>query len=214
MASLKHFFHDGSIVFREVESPVNGKLTVKWDITFGYQIMGGGLWQVGGPVRTIWKYALDRIKKDHQVKKALILGLGGGSIARLVRENWKEATIVGVDIDQTIVDLGNDYLGLANLNVEVVIGDAYHFLEKAHAGQYDLVCIDTYVGDSFPKQFESFKFLENVHRVLMPQGLAVFNRLYYAEKRKDADAFEKDLKKHFTSVESLYPELSALFVCS
>jgi hypothetical protein len=48
MASLKNFFHDGSILFKEVESPINGVLTVKWDITFGYQIMGGGLWQVGG----------------------------------------------------------------------------------------------------------------------------------------------------------------------
>jgi spermidine synthase len=175
--------------------------------------MGGGLWQVCGPVRTIWKYALDRVKKE-QVKKALILGLGGGSIARLIRENWKDAAIVGVDIDQTIVDLGKDYLGLSNLDVDIVIGDAYAFLEKARAKQYDLICIDTYIGDSFPKQFESAPFLENVHRVLSPQGLAIFNRLYYAEKRKVADAFEKNLKKHFTNVQPLYPELSALFVCS
>lgn len=214
MASLKNFFHDGSILFKEVESPINGVLTVKWDITFGYQIMGGGLWQVGGPVRTIWKYALDRVKQETEVSHALILGLGGGSIAKLIRENWKDSKITGVDVDPVIVELGKDYLGLSHLNVDILIGDAYEFLEKAKKVTYDLVCVDTYVGDSFPKQFESPNFLENVKKCLSENGVAVFNRLYYSDKRKAADAFEVELSKHFKFVKSLYPELSALYVCS
>ena len=55
------FIRDGSFTFKEVDSPINGKLTVKWDINFGYQIMGGGLWQVGGPVRVVWKAALQKV---------------------------------------------------------------------------------------------------------------------------------------------------------
>ncbi|MBP7119073.1 hypothetical protein KBA63_03205, partial [Candidatus Woesebacteria bacterium] len=213
MASLKNFLHDGSIVFKEVVSPINGLLTVKWDITFGYQIMGGGLWQVGGPVRTIWKYALDHLKKRKEVKRALILGLGGGSIAKIIRDNWNESSVVGVDVDKVIVDLGIDYLGLDKLNVDIVIGDAFDYLHKEKK-TYDLICVDTYVGDSFPKQFESEGFLHDVSKHLEDDGVAIFNRLYYSDKRKIADHFEKELSHYFARVEPLYPELSALYLCS
>jgi spermidine synthase len=175
---------------------------------------GGRLVAGWRAVRTIWKYAFDRVKQETEVSQALILGLGGGSIAKLIRENWKDSKITGVDVDPVIVELGKDYLGLSHLNVDILIGDAYEFLEKAKKVTYDLVCVDTYVGDSFPKQFESPNFLENVKKCLSENGVAVFNRLYYSDKRKAADAFEVELSKHFKFVKSLYPELSALYVCS
>ncbi len=207
------FIRDGSFTFKEVESPINGKLTVKWDINFGYQIMGGGLWQVGGPVRIVWKAAIEKVHSEKPiVKKALILGLGGGSIAKLIREYWPDASITGVDIDPVIVELGKDYLNLGKLDVDIQIDDALHFL-KLDKTIYDLICVDTYVGDQFPPQFESEVFLNLLKKHMDNESYAVFNRLYFGDKRKIANAFEKTLESIFNKVNPIYPEAAALYLC-
>ena len=38
---------------------------------------------------------------------------------------------------------------------------------------YDLICIDTYVGDTFPDKFESEEFIKNIKELLEPGGMRV-----------------------------------------
>lgn len=215
MGKISEFLTGGSVTMKEVHSPINGALTVKWDMGMGYQIMGGGLWQVGGPVLFVWKTALKKVHFHRPVlKNVLILGLGGGSIAQLAREFWGEVPITGVDIDPVIVQLGRDYMNLGKLHVDIHIADAYKILEISKTKKYDLICIDTYVGEEFPEKFESDTFLKLVRSHLSVHGVAVFNRLYYGDKRKIADLFEKKLMKAFPSVFAMYPEVSALYIVS
>jgi SAM-dependent methyltransferase len=211
------FLRDGSATLKKVNSPINGELTVKWDLLSGYQIMGGGLWQVGGPVETVWKAGMKEIKKRGlDLKDALILGVGGGTTAKLIRENWPDANITGIDIDPLIIQLGEEYLGLKKLNVNLVVSDAFVWTKKNNE-TFDVVCIDTYVGDTFPPQFASVEFLKQVKSSVRKDGVAIFNRIFESNERKASDGFLKSLKAVFTEVKEVYPShelLNVLFVCS
>ena len=209
-------FLEGKIILEEAESIYNGKLTVVKDIAYGTYIRGGGLPQSGGLAEIIWKHTLSGLKKEKpEVKKSLIVGLGGGSIAKLIRSNWPDSKITGVDIDETIVNLGKKYLKLDNSNVEVEIEDAEKFIKKLIKDNktFDLICFDTYVGENFPSKFESLTFIKQTKNLIDKNGVIIFNRLYGPEDRPSALAFAKTLEKTFASVDRVYPEANIMFVC-
>lgn len=206
----------GTTYLESVVSPINGKLTVVKDLAWGVHIMGGngGLTQSGGVAEMIWKTPLTKLKRaGASVGSCLILGLGGGGIAKLVRKGWPKAKITGVDIDHVIVELGKKYMSLDKYKVEIVIQDAEKYLAKSKESRFDLICVDTYQGDEFPAKFEEPKFMKLVKSHFTADGVAVFNRLYYGEKRPLATKFGEKLEKVFGSVEVIYPEANVMFVC-
>src|SRR5262245_29248807 len=78
-------------------------------------------------------------------RSVLVLGLGGGSVARVVRALAPRARIVGVEQSAEVVRTARRHLGLGRLGVEVVVADARAFLERAR-GRFDLVLEDVFVG--------------------------------------------------------------------
>ena len=75
----------------------------------------------------------------------LILGLGGGSAARLARALAPRARIVGVEIDPRVVALARRWFGLGELGLEVVRADAEGFLAGCRE-RFDAVLEDVFVG--------------------------------------------------------------------
>lgn len=78
-------------------------------------------------------------------RQVLILGLGGGSAARVVRALAPRAHIVGVEFDDDVLRAARRWLALDDLGVEVVVGDALGFLERDR-GRYDAILEDVFVG--------------------------------------------------------------------
>lgn len=195
-------------------SKVNGKLDVVWELGWGKHIKAGGLTQSGGVAELIWSDTLKKIRnKNQKIEKVLILGLGGGSIAKLTRKFWQKSKIIGVEIDPFMVEMGSKHLGLSKTGVKVKIDDALEYCKKCK-DKFDLICIDTYVGDQFPKKFEDEKFLKLIIILLSKNGMAVFNRLYFDEKRSEAVRFGEKLQKIFSKVEYVYPEANLMFICN
>ncbi|MBI2066078.1 hypothetical protein HYT60_01035 [Candidatus Woesebacteria bacterium] len=56
--------------------------------------------------------------------------------------------------------------------------------------------------------------IKDASRLLRNNGLAVFNRLYYGEKRPAAMKFGAKLEKVFARVDYVFPEANVMFVCS
>ena len=205
-------FPTANKVLEEVDSPINGKIRVVRALGLGTYMQVENLTQSGGLIENIWRKTLKKVKsKKRQLTSCLILGLGGGSAAMLVKKFWPNAKITGVDIDPFIVELGRKYLGLTGL--EVVISDAGDFIKRGNK-KYDLILVDTYVGYEFPKRFEEEKFLWIVKKFLTPGGITVFNRLYMADKRPAAVKFGSKLESIFPKVDYVFPEANVMFVCS
>lgn len=193
----------GTEVLEEKKSRFNGTLRVVKSWGMGTYIQAGGLTQSGGIIELIWRSTLKKLRTK-EIKNVLILGLGGGTAAKLIRKFWPEAKITGVDIDPVMVELGKKYLSLKA--DKIYVKDAYDF----NTAGYDLVIVDIYNGEKFPKKFEDEKFL----KLLAKNRLVVFNRLYYGDKRPEAVRFGNKLQKVFGKVEWFYPEANLMFICS
>ncbi len=208
-------FLSGVKVLEEKQSKFNGKVTVVKSLGLGTYIQVDGLTQSGGVVTDIWK---ETLKKVHSAKRivhsCLILGLGGGSVAKLVRKYWPETEITGVDIDPVIVKLGIRHLGLGNSKAEIIVNDAAQFVRISSKSKkkWDLVIIDMYKGYEVPEKFTKDSFLKLILSLLSDNGIAVFNRLYFGEKRKEAMKFGETLQKYF-KVDYLFPEANVMFLC-
>jgi len=80
-------------------------------------------------------------------RRVLVLGLGGGSVARLLRALAPRAAIVGVEFDADVLAAARRHFALDALGLEVVRGDARAFLEGTRR-RFDLVIDDVFVGRS------------------------------------------------------------------
>src|SRR5262245_45811378 len=86
---------------------------------------------------------------DVRPRRALLLGLGAGTIARLLYDRFGDVATVGVDEDEDVVGFAQELLrDLASL--EIVQGDAFAYVAEAAARgeHFDYVAIDLYRGDN------------------------------------------------------------------
>lgn len=191
----------GTTILEERESKYNGHLRVLNTLGMGTYIQSNGLTQSGGIVENIWKSTLKQIKDN--CENILILGLGGGTLAKLLRKKYPKAKITGVEIDPIMIELGKKYLDLDKYNVDIKIIDAFKFL-KNNKEKYDLLIIDTYLGD---------KVVEIARSHLAISKIVIFNRLYFGDKRPDTVRFGNRLEKIFKKVTWFYPEANLMFIC-
>lgn len=207
-------FLGGVKVVEEVESPINGKISVIRSFAFGTYMQVGGLTQTGGVVNDVWRKSIKKISNfKFKVDNCLVLGLGGGGNAGIVRSIWNDSKIVGVDIDPMMVGMGKKYFHLDEIKIDIKISDAENFLLQNRGKRYNLVLVDLYVGDNYPSKFESDEFIISVKNSLEVGGIAIFNRLYYGEKRKHAVKFLSKLEKIFSNVDVVYPEANVMYIC-
>lgn len=75
----------------------------------------------------------------------LVLGLGGGSAARIARAVAPRARIVGVERDRRVVRAARRWFDLGSLGIEVVEADAHAYLRRSRR-RFDLVIEDVFVG--------------------------------------------------------------------
>ncbi len=212
----------GTKILEEKKSKFNGNLRVvkTWGMgtyiqASGFTPIKSGLTQSGGIVESIWRHTLNQINHStiQPFNNVLILGVGGGTVAKRIRKNWPDAKITGIDIDPVIVGLGKKYLGLDEAKVEIKIVDASNL--PNHPNQkYDLIIVDLYQGDKFPAKFATENYIHLVRTILSRSGIAVFNRLYYKEKKLEAKEFGEKLKKVFKSVERFSPQVNLMLICS
>lgn len=203
----------GTTILEERESEYNGHLRVLKTFGMGNYIQAEGLTQSGGIVESIWRSTLRQVHSTkYPVQSILILGLGGGTVAKLLRKKYPNAKITGVEIDPIMVELGKKYLCLDKHNIDIKIEDAGKFLpaQAGKSGLYDLVIVDLYNGDEFPKEFESDEFLNKLKKF----PIVIINRLYFGDKRPDTVRFGNKLEKIFKKVTWFYPEANLMFICN
>jgi len=129
-------------------------------------------------------------------RNVLLLGLGGGSAARIVRAVAPEARITGVEIDPDVVALARRWFDLDALGVNVVIADAREFLVRTRA-RYDAILEDCFIGPedelAKPEGIPEPAFTRAASR-LRPGGVLVSNAL------DEAPAIADAIGAHFRSV--------------
>jgi len=139
-------------------------------------------------------------------RKALILGLGGGTVVRLLLQEFPEMKIDAVEIDPEIIKVANRFFGLDQLpNLRVVCADAFDVVSSPLAynldpAGYELVLVDTYCGSQFPPKFSRRDFFHAVSKILTPSGTAVFNRVFHRSNPRLLKDFTETIGEVFVKV--------------
>jgi spermidine synthase len=114
-----------------------------------------------------------------QRRRVLILGLAGGSVARVARALAPGAAIVGVDYDREVLAVARRELALGDLDLELVVDDAVRYLERERR-TFDLVVEDVMIGTARrphrpPHLLERY---ELVHRRVARGGVLAANTIH------------------------------------
>jgi len=104
--------------------------------------------------------------------KALLLGLGGGSIAKLLHNNLNFDVDVA-ELDERVADVSRDYFSL-NSEVRVSVDDARHYLEQTDK-KYDVIFFDVFRGDIPPAHVLSVESFKKAATLLNKNGVIIVN---------------------------------------
>ena len=121
------------------------------------------------------------------VEKVLILGLGLGSVPQMLEQIFgRSFEYHAVEIDEKIIQLAHKYI-LSDLEspMQIFNTDALHYV-KLCQDSYDMIIMDVFDSDKVPISFETHEFLEQIQRILNPEGFLLYNRLNVTEDDHDA----------------------------
>src|SRR5438477_2312343 len=111
---------------------------------------------------------------DDRPKRALILGLGGGTLARMLHGRWGRVPIVGVEDDQTVLDIADQVGWLPQLDLVIVVCDAFEYVQTCHE-RFDYVAVDLFRGERLVGRAFGKPFLRQLRSILEPRGRVAIN---------------------------------------
>lgn len=131
-------------------------------------------------------------------RRVLMIGLGGGSLAKFIYHRFPQAQITAVEVNPRVVAVARQLFALPpdDARLEVVVGDGVEYLNSpARAGRYDVLMIDGYDGESQVAALATSAFYAECARVLSPDGVTVVNlwggdREFRACVNRLAEAFD------------------------
>ena len=103
---------------------------------------------------------------------ALLLGLGGGSVAKILK-NILLFNVDAVELDERIAKVAKKYFSL-NLDTKVIIDDARHYIETTKK-TYDLIYFDVFRGDLQPQHVLNLECFVKAKSLLNKNGLIIIN---------------------------------------
>lgn len=130
-----------------------------------------------GSLQRVLNFSLDHVDFNH-IDNVLVLGLGGGSVVRSLRENKNfKGTITGIDIDPVIIDIAAKEFEVVSDNATTIIcADAWDFIQN-DTGYYDLIIVDLFIDNVVPIKFLRNEFWRWILDRLNGNGEIIFNTL-------------------------------------
>jgi spermidine synthase len=113
------------------------------------------------------------------VDDALIIGLGGGSLARYLLHHFSECRLRAIENRASVVKIARSHFGLPlDARLKVIVDDAGSYV-RHHAlsreGQYDLILVDAFDSEGLAESIASVAFFDACKILLKPDGIVVIN---------------------------------------
>jgi spermidine synthase len=110
-----------------------------------------------------------------ELRKVLMIGLGGGSLSGYLARFLPHAEIDTVEVDPGVITAAKTYFGMKETaRVRYLEGDGRVFLNR-HKESYDLILVDAFHGGYVPFHLLTKEFYTLLKQRLAPGGAAVFN---------------------------------------
>lgn len=113
------------------------------------------------------------------IERALMIGLGGGSIQRQYLSYYPQVRVDSVEIDPEVVKVAKEYFNVPeNKRHQIHVRDGRAFLENTQKN-FDLIIMDAYggdaAGDSIPYRLATREFFQAGMAKLNPNGVMAYN---------------------------------------
>ena len=111
-------------------------------------------------------------------RRALLIGLGAGSLAKFMHRHLAQTTLTAVDIDPRIPRMARLHFHLPDdpRRLKIVIADGAEYVEGRRR-KFDLVLVDGFGPDARPGRLDTVDFYANCAGLLNQTGLLVCNLL-------------------------------------
>jgi spermidine synthase len=109
------------------------------------------------------------------IERVLVIGLGGGSLAKRMWRDYPEMSIDAVEIDPEVVQIAYELFELPrDERIQVFTGDGRDFLTGCDS-TYDLIVIDAFDDDTVPPHLLTDEFLRLCQTHLAEDGVIAYN---------------------------------------
>jgi spermidine synthase len=119
---------------------------------------------------------------EHPPCSALLLGVGGGTLAHLLTRRHPAVRILGVDRDADLIAFARTHFSLDLPNLEILLDDAFTFVERTDR-RFDYVAVDLFNGHTLPRAALGRPFLRRLREIVAPNGEIAFN-LFHDRRSK------------------------------
>lgn len=117
-------------------------------------------------------------------RRALLLGLGAGTVAWLLARQCPNAEMIGVERDAEVIAVARSDFGLDALNrLSIVEADAFAWVAEHAAsepGGFDLICLDLFEAGRLAPGTLATAFLRQLALLLAPGGTLTVNLMVTA----------------------------------
>jgi spermidine synthase len=141
---------------------------------------------------------------SQEPKRGLILGHGGGSLAKWLALVWPELELDVVEFDPAVVRMAEQYFEYRPpANHHVFVKDARVFLRDTYA-TYDVIWVDAFARHLIPFHLTTVEFFSELRARLNPQGVVALNLASSGEggDLQRARAVVQTFKTAFPTIES------------
>lgn len=137
-------------------------------------------------------------------KRGLILGHGGGSLAKWLAQVWPELELDVVEFDPVVVRMAQEYFEYhPPANHHVFVKDARVFVRDTGV-KYDVIWVDAFARHLIPFHLTTVEFFSELRSRLNPNGVLALNLASSGEggDLQRANAVVQTLKTAFPTLES------------
>jgi len=104
--------------------------------------------------------------------KVLLLGLGGGTVAKLLKEQ-NHFQVDAVELDSRIIQISSTYFNRSE-DIQTVVDDARHYIRTCKK-KYDLILFDIFKGETPPSHVLTAECFQETQRLLNDGGMVLIN---------------------------------------
>ena len=199
MIRLLSFFYP---ITRKVKSDYNGTIEITW-YNGEKQLNSKNANYSYGSLQKILKIGLQKIDLS-QCKNILLLGLGGGSVIKTLRDNFNyDNNIIAIDIDPVIISIAQDEFNITNdEKLTVLCADAFEFM-KNNSLKFDLIIVDLFVDTEIPESFYTHTFWQHIIMATTNKGSILFNASLHSSDDKNLSDVSTLLHKNKFQLQKL-----------
>ncbi len=208
------YFYD--IPIEKIHSDYSGTLEVslhrgEWKLSTFNAIYSFGKYY------TSYKGAFNQLDiQQFPAKNILLLGVGLGSIVRLLQHHPTIQEITAVDIDPVIIGLAKKYWPDSQSKFRSIFfaQDAIQWLKDfSSQNKFDLILSDVFIDDSTPESMLTQQYLQLLKERLSTRGILIYSKLQYTEAHKAANlSFDKTFVQVFPSGFTLQAQYNKMYI--